>query len=286
MPIDPSDNNRDDIRRNERRRDEKRAERDGNANAKAGRDFQSKYQNTLKSRETAESKKEAEKAAQKDEGGLFSRIVETYLKKDQTSDQNRKEADKKDESKKDRLEDESHSSPSKTKNADEGHKRVEGSQSSTDQNSGGSSGGGGGSGGGEFSGGHGEGSSGEKGSSGFKGSHSQGSPGTVKAIAGSAFSDSFGSSSQSKNFSQKNIDEIVAAVKLYRNESGDQELDIRMSDDYFMGLRLKASQTANGVVLTFICPTRMVRNAFIIQRPKIYEALKQKNIRVHRIEIS
>lgn len=88
-----------------------------------------------------------------------------------------------------------------------------------------------------------------------------------------------------RNFSQKNLDEIVSSVQLGLNSSGEEEFTVELNDEYFNGLTVMATRTAEGVVLKFKCPNVEVRSTFLRFRPKVYAQFKAKSISVKRIEV-
>ena len=86
-------------------------------------------------------------------------------------------------------------------------------------------------------------------------------------------------------FSKQNLDEMVSAVFVGLNEKKEEEMEIHLSDEYFSGLKLKATHTSAGVVITFLCPNADVKKVFLLNRPQIYARLKDKKISVFRIDI-
>lgn len=90
---------------------------------------------------------------------------------------------------------------------------------------------------------------------------------------------------EARDFDRKNLDEIVTAIATGTNAFGEEFLTVEMSDQYFEGLKLKATRTPEGVVVTFHCPNLAVRSTFIKSRHQIYIHLKSKNVSVFRIDV-
>lgn len=290
MAIDPVDIARDEARRSENRRSAERKESNQKASAQ---DFAGRYQARLKTKESQESQsRDADQS--KKEGELLGRLISVFKSKEDAKDQDHRETAKKEDSKKEKFQDESTESRFKTV-ADDGHARIASKQGSQE--------GGGGAGGGtsgQSSGGQTGSQSGSRGEGGFSGSGKQGEK---KGHAGGArfskapigsFSvgrvgknsnDRDGKSGNQSQFSEKVLDEIVESVRVTVNDHMETEMEINLSHDYFSGLKIRAHQSSQGVVLTFICPNRSVKDIFLVNRVKIYQRLKEKKISVSRIEV-
>ncbi|MDO8518716.1 MAG: hypothetical protein Q7T11_00965, partial [Deltaproteobacteria bacterium] len=178
----------------------------------------------------------------------------------------------------------------------EGHARLESKSGPQKNSDGGGGDGGGGQGGGQqggsFGGGGGGGGSMGGGSFGEHGSQT-GSRGQKQAsqkaghqkVESATFSSFREARSGNRPFTEKNLDEVVEAVRLGVTSSGEKEIEITLSGDYFSGLKIRGTKTAEGIVLVFVCPHAEVKKIFLIERPRIYSRFKEKNIRVCRIDV-
>lgn len=88
-----------------------------------------------------------------------------------------------------------------------------------------------------------------------------------------------------RDFSDQELDEIVSSVQVGMNAQGEEEFAVTLGDDYFTGLKVVATNTSEGVVLKFICPTKQVLSTFLKFRPKVYARFLSKNISVVRIDV-
>lgn len=107
----------------------------------------------------------------------------------------------------------------------------------------------------------------------------------LSAILKSRGFGSGGFTSDARDFTSHDLDEIVSAVELGVNEHGEQEFSVQLTDDYFDGLKLQATRTDAGVVIKFVCSNVGVRSTFLKFRPKIYRHFKAKGISVQRIDV-
>lgn len=165
----------------------------------------------------------------------------------------------------------------------EGHKRV---SERYDDGSGGGAGGGAGQGGQQGNGGS-DSSGSHSGSQQDKNLFSQASEkakmNRVGAVAGTFAQKGF--DSRARQFKPENLDEIVSAVQLGMNEHGEEEFTVELGDDYFHGLKIKATRTDSGVVVKFVCPNPSVRGTFLKFRQQVYAHFKQKDISVQRVDV-
>lgn len=88
-----------------------------------------------------------------------------------------------------------------------------------------------------------------------------------------------------RSFTRKNLDEIVRAVRIGMNEHGEEEFTVELTDEYFNGLKVKATRTGEGVVVKFLCPNVSVRSTFLRFRLRVFAHLKKNNIDVRRVEV-
>lgn len=105
------------------------------------------------------------------------------------------------------------------------------------------------------------------------------------AEAKKAGGDQKGFQRDARGFSVKDLDEIVASVQLGINEQGEEEFSVELSDEYFDGLKVTATNTEEGVVLKFVCPNSQVLSTFLKYRPKVYARFKAKGISIVRIDV-
>lgn len=103
--------------------------------------------------------------------------------------------------------------------------------------------------------------------------------GIAKSGAGGGFNKG------ARNFSKQNLDEIVKTVQLGFNDKGEQEFSVELGDDYFNGLKVVATRSAEGVILKFVCPNVDVRSTFLKFRPNVYAHFKVNSVAVHRIDV-
>jgi hypothetical protein len=291
MAIDPVDTARDDARRADEKKSEVRREQN---RAKTGQEFSARYQGFLHAKEKEKSKLDAQKES--DSGGhaseegrkdanIFSKVIEAFRGRDEGHQQEKKELQKKEELKKEESTEKGDEPKSNTR-AEDGHQRVDSTRSrNQDSHSGYNQGGGGNSSGGGQQNAGGQGSfSGNQGQQQF-GKGQQASD--LAALKSQALKggQTQGESSNQGQFNEKVLDDIVGAVSLQINHAGESEMEIQLTDSFFAGVRLVAKKTSSGIVLAFRCPTREIRNVFLMHRPLIYARLKEKNILVGRIEI-
>jgi hypothetical protein len=85
-------------------------------------------------------------------------------------------------------------------------------------------------------------------------------------------------------FSNEQLDALVEGVKI-TTQGGQAELEVAVSDSLFPGLKVRATRRAEGIVITFICPDRATKNAFVIERTKVYDRLRQRGIAIYRIDV-
>ncbi len=291
-----------DNRAAERRAAERsRANQHKEAHKQAGTDFASRFQSKIKTSSTKDSQAQKQDQQQTKEE-LFSKVLSTYRGKEESGQQQNKQdsAKKEHNRKEDKFHDEVGEERTQSRSSD-GHERVAAKQSQHQDGGGTGGGGSGGGSSGNTSGGQGQGSlggnaSGSGGSGGgrqsdgkqtqasFKGSSSF----AVKQVGsnfGAQTGNESGDKGDKKRFSQKNLDDLVAAVSVGLNEHLEEEMKVDLTDEIFSGLKLKATRTSLGIVVTFICPNRVVKETFAQQRQQIYARLKAKNILVHRVEV-
>lgn len=293
MAIDRVESNREEAAQADKKKADRKADRKDN-----DRNFQLRYLSKLKVKDHGEVKpKDTSKGSKEKEQGkenILSKIMAYHGENKEGGD--KKEDSRKQEEKKQKVKEEAKSS-SKT---EEGHTRLEaksvlgGQKQSGGEGEGGS---GGGQGGGHPQGGGGGQGRGSGGSAGGGGtgsqtgsrdqkSFSQGRAENVRRVDPTAFS-SFqesGQGSSKQAFTQKQLDEIVESVRIGMGKEG-KEMELSLSGDYFAGLKIKGTQTPEGVVLLFTCPTVEVKKTFLMARPRIYARFKEKNIRVCRIDV-
>jgi len=301
MSSDPIDNSRDETRRIENQRQNRTKE---TGQKKGGQEFAVRYQAKIKNKENVDAKNvEHEKSSQ--EGDLFARVIQVFKGQDDTKHQDSHESSKRDDLKKEKFKEEgsktsenSESGEGRSKSvADDGHARVAAKHSSQQD----SEGGGGGGQGGQSSGHGGNDQSFSGGQSGFSDSKGRdshlstgknaastkpGVSGFVKALGQSQGGGSGSQGGRQPQLTPQIVNEIVEHVKIGLNENLETEMEVQLTDELFSGLKIKATQTENGVVLTFICPDRKVREQFLINRPRIHQQLKEKQLAVSRIDIT
>lgn len=297
MSTDPIDTARDDTRRSERARE---ARRESDRTQRQGGDFQARVQSKVKTQESKETQNTREGEPPKEEGDLLSRIVEVFKRQEQGQEKGkeheRREFRRKEEGRREMLFEGREGREARAKGTEQGHARVDPKDTTRhhgDQGGGGQSGGGGGGGsGGRHSSGGGGPSSGSKESRQHGADlkkaavlKSTGKEFTLKGV-GSDFSQRAGGESGGQlKFSEETIGEIVESVSLTVGESGKSEIEVKLSDQTLEGLRVKVSQTDKGVVITFYCPSRAIRNALLVERPLLYARLKNKDVSIYRIDI-
>lgn len=294
MVIDRVESNREEAAQADKKKADRKADRKDN-----DRNFQLRYQAKLKVKDEGEVKpKDTGKTGkEKDQGkeNILSKII-AYHGQDK-GEGDKKEDSKKQDEKKQKVKEDAKSS-TKT---EEGHTRLEAKSVLGGQKQGGGEGEGGSGGGSGQGGGHPQGGGGGqgRGSGGSPGggsgsqtgsrdqkSFGQGSSENVRRVHQTAFS-SFqesGQGSSKQAFTQKQLDEIVESVRIGMGKEG-KEMELSLSGDYFVGLKIKGTQTSEGVVLLFTCPTAEVKRTFLMARPRIYARFKEKNIRVCRIDV-
>lgn len=86
-------------------------------------------------------------------------------------------------------------------------------------------------------------------------------------------------------FKSENLNEMVSRIQTGLTRSGEDFFAVELSDDYFDGLKVQATRTADGVVLKFMCPNASVRSTFVKHRLAVYAALQAKNVSVFRIDV-
>lgn len=294
MGIDPVDIARDDINRAENR---KATEKKDNQQRRGVSEFSARYQAKLNQ---AEKKEETKSFNQKGEGtqseeGFFQRVVSVMQGKEEGRDQDKHDSKKKDETKKEKFQEST--SDGKTKSvSDEGYGRVASKESRhQDSGSGGGSAGGGQSGGGGDQGSN-QKSMGGNASGGGSGNSKEGknfiktltptSSGTssfaIKSIGGLKGNANQGSKS---GFSDAQFDGLIEGVRVTTQASGSTEVEIAVSDDLFPGLKIRATRKPEGIIIAFVCPDRATKNAFVLERSKVYDRLRQKGISIYRIDV-
>lgn len=302
MAIDPTDTARDEARRAEQKKSEKK--RDTNR-VQGEKSFQSQFQSKIKKKDSDEvsKKSEGQKGEESNSGNaLFQKVIEVYSQKHEghQKDENQKELKKKetkkDEEKKEGISEDRDSSTANTQ--EDGHKRIEGNEYQDQGRGGGGSDGSGGRGDGgsqSFSGGTSGGGSDQPGGnldSDLKDSKSKVSSKVLdkqkfanKLSASSLKKDGRGHSGQD-HLSEEMIAEIVDSVSVHVNSLGQHEMEIQLSNEIFSGLKFKLTQTDEGLILDFNCPTNKTKNLFLLARPKLYTRLSEKNIKLKKIVIS
>lgn len=314
MAIDPTDNARDDARRAENQRADKKADA---KKVRPDRDFNVQLQAKVKQKESDPAKKDprdAGKDRQEQKSALLSRVMEVFKGRDQGEDSARKEEPKtKDTDKKDDKEKKADSKSESRVSDSQDHRRVEGDSSRQGSEGQGGSGGGGqggsgqpgsggpgggtggfgggfsGQGGGSFGSGGGQSQKGFSSSSGFsdQGVADKSGAGLNRAVG---FVEKQGSASDQKGsgsgtFTERHLDQIVEEVFLGVNAAGEKEIEIHLGDVSLAGLKFKATSTSEGVVITFLCPTRHLKNQVLLRRPTLYARLKEKKINIARIDV-
>ncbi|MBI4411756.1 MAG: hypothetical protein HY541_04665 [Deltaproteobacteria bacterium] len=301
MPIDPIDTAREDAQRSEKKKDSDRVDR-----RRQGEAFQVKIrQSQLKAKETREkdnASRDGKQGEAKTGEDIFHHVLSVFRGKEESQGEGKREADKKDDSKKDKLHEEKGESTRFKSVSEEGHSRVAAKEShhqggGADSGTGsGSSGGGGGGGGSGSAGGQGggggsfSGSQGGRSDQGFSGKKDIPSKGGATSAGGRSARISFtagigGQGAGKRGFSTQNLDQMVEAVFVGLNNRREEEMEVHLSDEYFSGLKLKATNTSAGVVITFLCPNADVKKMFLLNRPQIYARFKEKKISVHRVDI-
>lgn len=302
MSFDPIDNSREDNKRIDIQRQNRSRD---TAQKKGGQDFAGRYQAKIKEKEIVDSR-QTEKDPAKQEVDLFSRVIQVFKSKEESKHQDSHDTTKKDEFKKEKTKEEkskntelseSDEGHSKTVSED-GHARVAAKNSSSDQ---------GGGGGGQSSG---ENQSGSDHQSSHHSSGGQGggfsdsrqtrdaglkdkSSGVVSMTSvqfvkamGKATDGGGEQSGRQPQLSPELVNELVEKVCVGLNEKHETEMEVQLTDDTFSGLKVKVTQTADGLVVTFVCSNRKVREQFLIQRPRIHQKLKDQNLDVLKIEIT
>ena len=305
MPIDRVDQNREDNQRIDRKEDEIRRQ---NKARRHGQDFQVQYAAASQSKKQELNKNKDKEphtennpheSENKNESLLF-KIVQA-VKSDQDShseggmNQNQKELQKKDDNKKDdSVKD--HKEESSTKDSSrssEGHKRVgEAEGQSKDNNSGSGQGGGQGSGQGgsqqgfqSGSGSMGGGSGKQQGQS-FDGQPQFSKSQTVLGEKMGALSQSDTSGGgQNQNLRDQKIDELVESIFLGVSKEGNAQLVIELNDPELAGIKLHIERKKEGLHIRMICEKKSVRNKLALERLKLYDRLKKKNLTISRIDI-
>lgn len=113
----------------------------------------------------------------------------------------------------------------------------------------------------------------------------QGTKSIASAAAGGAdFSQSF-SQKQSSLLMPEDLDHMVSQVEHHLSLSGDEVFAVQLTHDFFEGLKIETKRTAQGVVLTFICPNILVRTEMQRQKDKILKRLSDKNIQVQEVQL-
>lgn len=88
-----------------------------------------------------------------------------------------------------------------------------------------------------------------------------------------------------RDFSDRDLDEIVSQVQYGLNEYGEEEFSVTLTDDYYAGLKILSQRTENGVVLQIQCPNVAIRSTFLKYRHRVYHHLMARGIEVHRVEV-
>lgn len=294
MTIDRVEIARDDAARADKKREPQRDDR----KPRTGGEFLARYQEKVRIKESEPKKDAPTDPNKKKEPGkeMLSRIIQVFKGKEEEQGQGKSELKKKEEEKKEKTRD--GESKTETK-SDDDHTPLRGKASlHQEKGGGGGEGGGSGSGLGSGAGGGGGSPSGGGGGGTFQSStssrdpHSGGERGKGglhgrEAVRPAAFS----SSQEGKgggggrHFRPKILDELVLSVSVGVNQEGEGEMTVQLSDEFYSGLKLTVTKGGGGVVVTFHCPNREVKNTFLFERPRIYSALKEKKVAVTRIDV-
>ncbi|EKD42133.1 MAG: hypothetical protein ACD_73C00316G0002 [uncultured bacterium] len=299
MAIDRIDNRRDDDRKAEQKRDDLRREnqrRDAKAK-QTSHSFQVQYHSAaqskkkeldLKKDKDADPSKLEKEGEKKNESLLF-KIVQSVKAKEEKSGQQEKDLMKKDEDKKEEMKSEKRSEESSPKSksvAEDGHKRVgetdgnkQGKDSGGGSNSGGGSGGSGG--GGSMGGSKGDSGFGQSSGKGGGGHESQQSLQRVNSILSLNAEMDDGE----QNLADSSLNELVEAIFVGTTREGHDELVLHLNDPLLSGIKLSIVKMPEGLHIKLKCESRLSRNKLVMERLKLYDRLKKKNLSVLRIDI-
>lgn len=303
--VDRIDRRREDDRRTERVRSEQK--QFNQKKMENSREFQAQYKQSLKTqrKESQFNKRVAEAQSFKSKDGKKTDDGQSVLSKVLTAAQSKEEKRSEDKVKKTtrdehffqeetEKEDKTQAKDTKSKVvSEEGHLKVgqKESKSGEDGKSGGGSGG--------------QQSKGQEGddSSSYQGSFSGGDQSSMEknqketkkisvAVSDKSNFQSMLQKSQSesgsqghKNFSKRELDKIVENVRLTQTKDS-TSLEIELGDPIYKGLVLKAEKKEEGLFLTFNCPNQEIKNKFLLNRPLIYQRLREeKGLKVYRIDV-
>lgn len=108
---------------------------------------------------------------------------------------------------------------------------------------------------------------------------------TIREIERNVFSRPVSSKQDHGGLTENLLDEIVENIQLGFKHQKVDSMKIDLSEDVFDGLSFSLESSREGMILTFICPSRTIRDTFVLQRSRIYAALRKKKIKVARIDI-
>lgn len=82
------------------------------------------------------------------------------------------------------------------------------------------------------------------------------------------------------------VNHIVQAIRVGKNELGEQELLLVLRENMFRGLRLRFTSKGGKVSVQFVTANREIKNLFAAESPKIKAALEEKGVNVAEIKVS
>ncbi len=104
----------------------------------------------------------------------------------------------------------------------------------------------------------------------------------VKAFAEAGdFSGSDGGAQFS--FSREDLDQIVASIQHNFLANGEEVFAVQLTNEFYDGLKIEATRTERGVVLTFLCPNVLVRTQMLRQKDAIRARFADKQIQVREV---